>query len=265
TTVQPIVEKAAAEFRKEHPDVQFAIGGGGSSHGVKAAASGEVVIGAASRELKESEKTEYPDLVVTTIAEDGIAMIVNAKNPVKEITKEQVQAIYTGKITNWKELGGNDQPIFVVGKEEGHSTLELFLEYFDLEAENAGKAGKYSTMVYRKEGDSEFASVKVLAIGSNSEEIAQVILKPNAIAYVSIGTAESVAAKSGRIRLLALDGVEASVENVANHTYPLRRPLNLLTKGEPQGIVKQFIDFMLGKQGQQVVVDQEFVSVTDEL
>jgi len=258
STIQPIIEQAAKEFKKTHPDVTFVIGGGGSSHGVKATAAGEVLLGTSSRDLNEKEMAEWKELIPTKIGMDGVAMIVNSGNPVSKIAKQQIQDIYTGKITNWKQVGGNDMPIIVVSKEEGRSTLDLFLEYSGLEAKQS-EDGK--TMVHRMKGSTDFCQTNASVIGPNREAIAAVSTKPSAIAYVSVGMAQDVATKGGHVKLLDLDGVPASVANVANHTYPLRRPLNVVTKGAPQGTVKEFVDFLMKSEGQQIVTSLDFIAV----
>lgn len=260
STIRPIVEKASKAFKKNHPGVEFVIGGGGSSHGVKSAGNGDVSIGQCSRNLKEKEKKQWKDLVAYKIGLDGVAIIVNKKNPISKITKQQVQDIYSGRITNWEELGGSDAPVFLISKEEGRSTLDLFLKYFELEAKEIGK-GRAAIMVHRKKGANEFSRVKAKLIGPNKEAIAAISTKKNGIAYVSVGTAQEVAAKGGRIKLLELDGVPATIENVASESYPFRRPLNLVTKGKAKGVVKEFIDFLTGKEGKKIVTSLEFIPV----
>lgn len=159
STIRPIIDFAAKSFMAKHPEVKFVVGGGGSSHGVKGAGTGEVNLGQCSRSLKEEEMKEYPDLVAFKIGLDGVAVIVNKENSLTAISKEQVQDIYTGKVTNWKELGGKDAPITLVSKEEGRSTLELFQEYFGLESKEIEEGGAKMT-VYRKKGAPEFSTVK---------------------------------------------------------------------------------------------------------
>ena len=260
STIRPIVDKAAKAFKKTHPDVSFIIGGGGSSHGVKAAGTNEVNIGQASRDIKAKEMQAYPNIVPFKIGLDGIAIIVNSSNLINAVTKEQIQDIYTGKISNWKEIGGNDAPITLITKEEGRSTLELFLKYFSLEVKEIG-SGKDAVMVHKKKGDNAFGTKTARLIGPNKEAIAQISTKPNAIAYVSVGTAQEIAHKGARIKLLSLDGIEATIANVGNETYPLRRPLHVVTNGAPQGTVKQFIDFMMSDEGQKIVASLEFIRV----
>lgn len=260
STIRPIVDKASRAFKKTHPDVSFVIGGGGSSHGVKAAGTGEVHIGQASRNIKDEEMKAYPDLVPFKIGLDGIAIIINSSNPVNAVTKSQVQDIYTGKVTNWKEVGGNDAPITLISKEEGRSTLELFLKYFGLEAKEQG-TGSDTVMLHKKKIDTAFGAKNAQLIGPNKEAIAKVSTKPNAIAYVSVGTAQEIAKKGAKIKVVDLDGVPATIENVGNETYPLRRSLHVITKGQPQGSVKEFIDFLMSDDGQKIVESLEFIKI----
>lgn len=260
STIRPIVDAAAKAFRAKHPGVNFVVGGGGSGHGVKAAGSGEVMLGQCSRFLKEQEMKDYPNLVPFKIGLDGVAVIVHKDNGLTKISKEQVQDIFTGKITNWKQVGGKDEPIVMIGKEEGRSTLELFLEYFALEAKEVTENGT-KKMAHKKKGDADFSTKTAQIIGDNKEAIAAVSTKPNAIAYVSVGTAQEIMHKGGKIHLLDLDGVPATIANVANETYPFRRPLHVVTNGQPQGNLKNFIDFLLSAEGQDILESLEFVRI----
>lgn len=278
STIRPIIEKAAKIFQEENSGIKFVVGGGGSSHGVKSTANNEVVIGMASRSLKSTESKKWPDLVPVTIGRDGIAVIINGKNPVKKITKQQIQDIFIGKITNWKEVGGGDAKITLIGKEEGRSTLDLFLKYFDLEGKEVGE-GKSAVMFHRvkpkevkdpvtgkvTKHETPFSTVSAKLIGPNREAIAAVSIKKNTIAYVSVGTAQEIAAKGNRIKLLELDGVAATVSNVANESYPLRRPLNVVTNGAASGVAAEFIGFLMGPKGQKIVSDFEFVPVLTQI
>ncbi len=198
---------------------------------------------------------------------DGIAIVVNSKNPLTSITKEQVQAIYAGEITNWKDVGGGDAPIMLVSKEEGRSTLDLFLKYFELEAKEMGE-GKSAVMVHRVKGEKDsnlpYSQATSRMIGPNREALAAIATKPNAIAYVSIGTAQEMVRKGGKIRCLNLDEVPATVANVANHSYPLRRPLNVVTNGEATGIVKEFVDYLMSAEGQLIVTKLEFIGLQSD-
>ena len=135
TTVQPLAEKFAEAYSARFPNVKIDVQGGGSSTGVKSAGGGTVDIGAASREIEDSELQEYPDLKVFVIAYDGIAITVNPDVPVDGLTLDQVRDIFAGDITNWKAVGGPDKPIIVVSREEGSGTREVINDYLGHQAE----------------------------------------------------------------------------------------------------------------------------------
>jgi phosphate transport system substrate-binding protein len=241
STIQPLAEVAAQAYEKKHPGVRIDVQGGGSSVGISSARSGLSDIGTVSRALHSADES---DLFPTTIALDGLAIITHASNPLKNITKQQVIDIYTGKITNWKQLGWIDKAIVVVNKEEGRATLELFEKYFDLK----GKFVKSAVI-----------------IGPNGQAITTVAGNPQAVAYVSIGSAAVAEGEGTTIHRLSLEGIEASVENIKNNTYGLRRPLTMVTKSRPSGLAKDYLDFILGHEGQKLVLEQDFVPLTSGL
>lgn len=234
STIAPLVAEIGKRFEKRNPDVRIDVQTGGSSRGVSDARSGLADIGMASRALK----TEENDLKSFTIALDGVDLILHKDNPVKTLTDQQVIDIYTGKITNWKDVGGKDAPVTVVNKAEGRSTLELFLHHYKL-----------------KNSDIK----PQVVIGDNQQGIKTVAGNPGAIGYVSVGTAEFEAGNGAPIKLLPMDGVAATVENVRNGSFPLSRPLNLVTKTAPQGLAKRFIDFASSKAVYDIVEAQYFV------
>ncbi len=234
STVAPLVLEIGKRFEEKNPGIRVDVQSGGSSRGVADARSGKADIGMASRALVASEK----DLFAHTIALDGIALIVHSSNPVKTLTTEQVKSVYTGKVTNWKQLGGNDKAITVVNKAEGRSTLDLFLSHFKLQ-------------------NSEIKASVV--IGDNQQGIKTVAGNPNAIGYVSIGTAEYEESNSTPIRLLPMEGIAAKVEQVQSGSFPLSRPLNLITRTPPQGLAKRFIDFAQSAAVHDIIKDQYFV------
>jgi phosphate transport system substrate-binding protein len=236
STIAPLAAEIGKRFESLHNNVRVDVQTGGSSRGISDARAGLANIGMASRALKEDEK----DLLGFTIALDGIGVILNKANPVKALDKQQIIEIYTGKIVNWKAVGGNDAPITVINKAEGRSTLELFLHYFGLK----------NTEVKPQ-----------VIIGDNQQGIKTVIGNPYAIGYVSIGTAEYEASQGAAIKLLPLEGIAASVENVRNRSFPLSRPLNLVTRAEPAGIAKVFIEFAGSPQVNDLIEAQYFVPV----
>ena len=235
STIQPLLDIAAPLFEREHPGARVEVQGGGSSVGISAVRAGLAQIGMVSRALKPDEQ----DLTATLIGRDGIALVVHKDNPIAGLNSADVVKIYSGELTSWRELGGRDAPITVINKEEGRSTLELFEKHFDLKGRFVKNA---------------------VIIGPNGQAIATVAGNVDAIAYVSIGSATVAAASGSAIRLLPLDGVDASVDNVRKGSYGLVRDLTLSSRGA-QGEAKALLEFMTGPVGKKIVVDEGFVTL----
>lgn len=234
STVAPLVAEIAKRYEMEHPEARIDVQTGGSSRGIADARQGTADIGMVSRVLKGNEK----DLQAFTIAKDGISVIIHRDNRVQNLSDKQIVSIYTGKIDNWKLVGGTDAPITVVNKAEGRSTLELFAEHFKLKTKDI-KAD--------------------VVIGDNEQGIKTVAGNPNAIGYVSIGSGEYAATHKTPIKLLPVEGIAASTANVSNGTFPINRPLNLVINKPPTGLTKNFIDFARSQAVQDIVQEQYFV------
>lgn len=220
STMAPLIADMALLFETQ-AEVRVDVQSGGSGRGINDTRNGLAQLGMSSRALTHEEMVS--GLVAHTIAWDGIAIIVHKDNPVAELGREKIRAIYRGEIRNWHQLGGADQAITVINKAEGRSTLTLFLEYVDLDN----------------------AEVKAdLVAGENQQVILSVAGNPGAIGYVSIGAAEVSANQGEGIRLLPLDGVSASVETVRTGEYPLRRELNLVTLGAPLPMAAAFLNMV---------------------
>lgn len=236
STIAPLAAEIGKRFESLHPGVRVDVQTGGSSRGIADARRGTADVGMASRALKDSEQ----DLLAHQIARDGVCIIMNAKNPVTTLTDQQVIDIYTNKINNWQQVGGNDAPIVVINKAEGHATLEVFLKFFKLENP---------------------AIQADVVIGDNEEGIKTVAGNPNAIGYVSIGTAEYDNQHGVKIKLLPSGGIAASTTTLAAGTFPISRPLNLVTKGPPSGLAKEFIDYCQSEKVHDLIKAQYFVPV----
>ena len=234
STAAPLVAEIAKRFETLNPGTRIDVQTGGSSRGVNDARSGVSDIGMVSRALSKEET----DLKSFLIANDGMSVILHKSNSVQSLTREQVIDIYTGKIVNWKDVGGKDQKITVVNKAEGRSTLELFLAFFKLNNRDI-KAQ--------------------VVVGDNQQGVKTVAGNPGAIGYVSIGTAEFEADNGQPLKLLPLGGIAATTANVRNGTFPLARPINIVTKNVPQGLVKKFIDFAQSAAVTDLVKEQYFV------
>jgi len=235
TTVQPLAEKLAEEFGARNPGVTIDVKGGGSSVGIKSAGQGTVDVGMASREVKDSELKEFPGLRVHRIAIDGLAIVVNPGVEVTGLTREQVQGIFAGRITNWRQVGGASAPIIVVAREEGSGTREFFQQHFM---------------------DTALITERAILQSSNGAVRTTVAMTPNAIGFLSFGYVDA------SVKALSLDGVAPTEANVQSGSYRAWRYLNLLTNGEPRGLAKAWIDFILSPEGQQIVVKEGYLEVS---
>lgn len=237
STVAPLIGEIAKRFEQTYPDTRVDVQTGGSSRGVADARRGTADIGMVSRALnaEESDLTAYP------IALDGVAMIVHRDNPLSVLSEEQIVAIYTGQVMNWREIGGADAPITVVNKAEGRSTLELFLSYFKLRNEDIKPS---------------------IIIGDNQQGIRTVAADPHAIGYVSIGTAAYETSRGTAIKALPMGGIEATLENVRNGSFPLSRPLHLVTLGaaeQASALARSFIEYAASAAVSDLTEAQYFV------
>ena len=234
STMAPLLLEIGKRFEVIHPQTRIDVQTGGSSRGVADTINGLADIGMASRALKPQEQHLYG----TVIAHDGIGIIVHTSNPLQELTNAQIQDIYTGKLTNWQQVGGRNAPITVVNKAQGHSTLELFLHYFKLSNRDIHAH---------------------VVIGDNEQGIKTVAGNANAIGYVSIGSAQYDATHGVPIRLLPLLHIPASIDTVRAGTFPLSRPLTLVTKSQPTGLTQTFIEFAKSAQVHDLILKQYFV------
>lgn len=237
TTVQPLAEQLAEAFMAKNSDLTIEVQGGGSSVGVTSAGEGTVDIGMASRGIKGSEFEKFVDLKVYTIAYDGIAIVTHSGTELPSLTVAQVQSIFAGEITNFSEVGGPDAMITVVSREEGSGTRAAFEELV-MEHGDADK------MIFER----------ALLQQSNGQVRTTVSTTPNSIAYLSFGFLDE------SVRTVAIDGAEPTAANVKSGSYPVFRPLNLLTHGEPNELSQAFLDFILGAEGQ-AIVGEEYITV----
>jgi len=231
TSVQPYAEILSEEYALEHANIEIDVQGGGSSAGITAVLSGTANIGMSSRALKESEQ----DLWSVEIAKDGLAMIIHPNNPVKDLTLAQIRDIYTGTLTNWREVGGNDAKIHVITREEGSGTRSAFEE-----------------LVMEKERITPRAIVQ----DSNGAVRQLVCGDLNSIGFISLGL---VGIGEKPVRALALGGIEATWENVSDGSYTLFRPFLFVCAAEPGGQAKKFIDFVLSEKGQQMLIHEGLI------
>jgi phosphate transport system substrate-binding protein len=239
TTVLPVVQAAADAYMADHPGADIQVTGGGSSVGVQSVGEGTADIGMSSRDLKAGEKTTYPDLVVTTIASDGIGIIVHPGNTVPALSIDQVRAIYQGRVTNWKEVGGPDQVIVVTGRDSASGTREFFFE----------------TVMDRQ----NFTPTQ-LEKNSNGAVKQTIMQTPGAIGYVGLGYIDN------EVRAVPVivngEPVMPTVDTILSGQYPISRPLIMMTQGAPQGLARDYLDYILSPAGQMIIAEEGFVPIS---
>jgi len=247
TTVQPAMKACAKAYKKSHADVHIVIAGGGSSKGVKTVAKGKVDIGRASRSVKAKETKKYPDVKIHKIATDGVVLVVNADNPLLNLTSAQVEQLFKGEASNWSAVGGADGEVSLVSMGSEHGTYELFTKKFHLKG-------------VEEEGGITFDKAQAWIAFSQDVALDKVAHDANAITFASVGVANDYAT-GGKVKVLTLDGVEATPENVVSGRYTISRPLLLLSKGEPKGEAKDFITYMQGAECQAIVKGMGYIPV----
>ncbi len=234
TSMEKLANALSEAFMEEHPDVTVTAEFVGSGAGIEAVTNGTTDIGNSSRSLKDEEKAA--GVVENVVAIDGIAVCVDPANEVADLTKEQLTNIYNGTVTNWKEVGGVDEPIIVIGREAGSGTRGAFEELVDLK-----DACKYAN-----------------ELDSTGAVIAKVASTPGAIGYASLDALDD------SVKALSLEGVEATAENIKAGNYFLSRPFVMATKGEiseQNDLVQAWFDFVLGDEGQQVASEVGLITV----
>lgn len=230
TSVQPFADRWSEIYMTKYPGKIVNVQGGGSSAGVQAARSGAADIGTSSRELKADEK----DLTEIVVAKDGLAVIVHPSNPVSDLTIDQVKQIFAGEIRSWKEFGGRAKAITVVTREEGSGTRGAFQEMV------MGKIRVFKGAIVE---DSN-GTVREIVAGD-----------PDSIGYISLGLVNEA------VKALKLDGVRPTDENILENRYGLVRPFLFVTKGPASGEAKNFIDFVLSEEGQDLIKKEGLIPV----
>lgn len=244
TNVMPLAELAAEEFNMLQDDYRVTVTSGGTGVGIVDAAEGRSDIAMASREIQLAERQRYETptkrFKVIPVGFDAICLVVSPEvydSGVTMLTRDEVKQIYAGDITNWDELGGPDMEIFVIGRKPGSGTRDTFLEaiFGSKESETPG--------VIIESADS--SEVKTAIQGSD-----------NAIGYMGYSYV-----MRGDTRVISLDGIAPTVENIKNGTYPIARKLYFVTLGEPTVGARAYIDYVLSQDGQQIAAENGFIPI----
>lgn len=229
----PVMKEAAKRIMAFNPEIQITIAGGGSGAGIKQVGEGLVDIGNSGRRAKEAEVSKY-GLAMYKWAIDGVAAVINPKNPVQSLSGKQLQEIFSGKITTWKALGGEDRPINLYTRDASSGTREVFWKKALNKGEILDKAN---------------------VVASNGAMKSAVANDPYAIGYVSVGYIGDT------VTPVTLDNVKPGPGTVKSGAYPVARGLYSNTKGEATGLAKKFIDYLLSPEGQNIAMEKGFIPV----
>lgn len=228
TSFQPFVEMLAEKFMSNHPDVRILVQGGGSTAGIQAVRAGAATVGMVSRDLHQEEK----DLTAIVGARDGIAVIVHPSNPVSDLTTQQIRAVFDGATKDFSEVGGPKGPVRPVTREEGSGTRGAFVELI-----MGGKAITPSALVQ----DSN---------GSMRELLAH---DPAGIGYISLGLVDE------SVKAVSIGGVEPTHQNGTNGAYKFVRPLMFVYRGQLEGAAREFVDYVVSPEGQQLLAEEGLI------
>ena len=240
TTVLPVVQKAGEAFMASHPGTELSISGGGSGNGIKALIEKQCDVAMSSRDIKDKEKDAAAKNGITplrmAIAIDAIVPVVHPANKVGALTLAQLRDIYTGKVTNWKDLGGEDAQIVAISRDTSSGTFESWEE-----------------LVMNKER----VSPRALMQASNGSVVQTVSKNKNAIGYVGLGYVDK------STRPVTVDGVSPSAETAISKQWPIARELYIFTNGAPQGAVKEFVEYLVAPdKGQKDVLAVGYVPLS---
>lgn len=229
----PVMKEAAKIIMTAYPDIRITIAGGGSGAGIKQAGEGLVQIGNSGRKPTDAEIKKY-NLMMHKWAIDGVAAVVNPNNPVHAVSGQQLKAIFSGDIKNWKELGGADRPINLYTRDESSGTRAVF---------------------WKKALGKGSISAKANFIASNGATKAAISNNPYAIGYISVGHIDN------SVTPITLDGVTPSLETVKSGQYKVARGLYSNTKGTAKGLAKNFIEYLMSPDGQRLASEKGFIPV----
>lgn len=253
TTVLPLAEGWRAAFNKVHPQIAIAVSGGGSGTGIRALISGSADIANSSREIKDNEveqaKAAGVDPVEHVVAYDGIAVIVHPSNPLDAVSVEDLSAVFSGQVTDWSAIGARGMgPVQVVSRDSASGTYEAFKELV-VTLGGKDKARDYAASTLKQT--------------SNQGVLALVAQTKTSIGYVGLGYVDDSVKVLAVTPLGGGEPVAATVGNVLDGSYPIARALYCYTNGEPGGVVKEYLDWIKGPEGQAIVEDLGFVPLKE--
>lgn len=256
TTTKVLMKLVEPVFEASKKGAEIAPTIGATGDMVELVMAGKAAVAVTTRNRKEYEIQKCPTLVGTPIGLDGLAIVVAATNPVSNLAFEQISAIWTGKIVNWKELGGPDLPIVLIGRTKAYDSIMLFCDFMKLESK-AVEGG----LVYREKGKEEWCPTVVTAPETDDLALSTLLDSPGAITYFPLQILNNYKAKNKAVKSVSFDGIQPTKETIADGTYFIHRTLNAITNGYPKGETKCFVDFLLSKKGQKGITKAGFIAL----
>jgi len=239
-TMVNLAQAWAEAYQEENPEVSITVKGGGSGNGIAALINKTIDFADASRPIKDDEvaqaKAAGVEPVSTEVARDGLVIIVNSANAVTGLTKEQLAKIYAGEITNWKDVGGADKTIVLLGRDSSSGTYGFVKDEVLAKLPNKPEYAK-----------------SMRNLQSTQAIVDEVSKNPDAIGYIGLGY------ENASIKPLAIDGTQSSLDTVLDGSYALSRALEMISDGEPSGVMKAYLDWVLSPAGQEIIKEQGFV------
>jgi phosphate transport system substrate-binding protein len=255
-TTRHLMKLAEPAFKAKFPNAVITSTINETGNVVADVISGKGTIAVTTRDLKIYEKEKSATITAIPIGYDGLVLTISTKNKITSLTFDQIVAIWTGKYTNWKELGGKDLPIVLIGRSKGYDPIKLFGDFMKLDSKMVD-----DRMVYSELGKNSWSKNSAI-VTENDEEALEILNKtPGAITYLPLQVLNDYKSKGNNIKDILFDGIKATPQTIANGEYFIHRRLNVITNGKPKEDAKSFIEFLLSNGGQELVKKAGFLTI----
>jgi phosphate transport system substrate-binding protein len=255
-TTRHLMELVNPVFEKANPAINTTSKIDETGNVVDAVITGKASVAVTTRNLKDFEIKKSVTVMGTPIALDGLVVAVSKNITISNLSFEQIAGIYTGKYTNWNQVGGNDMPIVVIGRIKAYDPIQLFADFMQLDTKPLDVG-----IVYSVKGKNIWNKTVAASPATDDAALEMLLKTPGAITYFPLQIFNNYHKKNKTIKALDFNGVKATVTTIANGDYFIHRRLNVMTNGTPTGVSKTFVDFMLSKKGQQLIQQAGFLSI----
>ncbi|MES2775603.1 MAG: substrate-binding domain-containing protein [Bacteroidota bacterium] len=255
-TTRHLMELVEPVFAKTNPSTPVTSKIDETGNVVDAVIIGKASVAVTTRNLKDFEIKKSATVMGTPIGLDGLVVAVSSSVPVSNLSFEQIAGIYTGKFTNWNQVGGNDMPIFVIGRVKAYDPIQLFADFMQLDTKplNGG-------IVYSEKGKNTWCTTIAFSPTTDDAALELLLQTPGAITYFPLQIFNNYHKKNKKLKALDFNGIKATNTTIASGEYFIHRRLNVMTNGTPTGVSKKFVEFMLSKKGQHLIRQAGFLSL----